>query len=498
MEKLDLLAALTFAPLLGAIFIMLIDRSKVGDYKAILARDLTLMVMIGELILCALLIFHFNNATDVEVAQDWIEDYKIYFMIDADGLSLSMIVLTVILMPIALLCSWHTCEKRGFIYPFALLTLQGFLIGVFVAQDLLMFYFFFECTLIPMFALITMWGGEDRFYAGYKFFLYTLFGSLFMLAGIAYIYYSAGTTKLSALYEIVPSYSLSIQNILWLSFFLSFAIKVPMWPLHTWLPDAHVQAPTSGSVILAGVLLKLGAYGFLRLSLPLFPVASIYFADFIYVLSIIAVIYISLVALMQTDMKKMVAYSSIAHMGYVTAGIFSMDRQGLEGAIIQMISHGFISAGLFICVGVLYDRMHTKEIAVYGGLAEKMPNFAFCLMVLMLGSVGLPGTSGFPGEFLVLLSAFSTYYLYGILMATGVILGAAYMLWLYARIAFGEIKNPKLHDIKDLNFVEKISLIPILIAVLGIGIYPNVITFWTDGFVQKILDNVTMAEAFIK
>ncbi len=324
-----------------------------------------------------------------------------------------------------------------------------------------------------MYLVIGVWGGENRVYAAFKFFLYTLAGSVLLLLGIVYIYFQAETTYIPDLVNILPRYQLDVQNWLWLAFFASFAVKVPMWPVHTWLPDAHVQAPTAGSVVLAGILLKLGGYGLIRFSIPLFPGASEYFADFVFVLSIIAVIYTSLVALMQQDMKKLIAYSSIAHMGFVTAGLFAFNALSIEGALFQMVSHGVISGALFLCVGVLYDRMHTKEIAFYSGLTSLMPKFALQFMIFMLASVALPSTAGFVGEILVLAGVFASSKYVSALLATGMVLGAAYMLWLYARVMFGEVKNDKLIGIKDLNLVERLCFWPLAIAVFVLGIYPT-------------------------
>jgi NADH-quinone oxidoreductase subunit M len=355
----------------------------------------------------------------------------------------------------------------------AFLILETFVVGVFCSLDLLLFYIFFEGMLIPMYLIIGIWGGTARVYASYKFFLYTLLGSVLFLLAVLYMYQVTCTTDIPTLMKSVPQFSPHVQNWLWLALFASFAVKVPMWPVHTWLPDAHVQAPTAGSVILAGILLKMGAYGFLRFSLPMLPEASHYFAPLIYVLSIIAVIYTSLVALMQEDMKKLIAYSSVAHMGFVTAGIFVFNMQGIEGSIIQMISHGLVSGALFLCVGVVYDRLHTREIARYGGLAKNMPAYAFVFLCFTMASAGLPGTSGFVGEFLVLVGSFREKTILATLLASGMILGAAYGLWLYRRVVFGELVKEDVMRLPDLTLREWITFVPLLITVLWMGIYPK-------------------------
>ncbi len=392
-----------------------------------------------------------------------------------DGYAILFILLTAFLTFTCVLVSWNSITSRLREYFICFLIMESLILGVFCSLDLLLFYIFFESVLIPMYIIIGIWGGSDKIYAAFKFFLYTLAGSVLFLLAIIYIYSKTGTTNIHELNELVPKFSFVEQKWLWLALLASFAVKVPMWPLHTWLPDAHVQAPTAGSVILAGILLKLGGYGLIRFSIPLLPEASYYFADFIFWMSIIAVLYTSFVALMQEDMKKLIAYSSVAHMGFVTAGLFSFNSQGIEGAIFQMLSHGLVSGALFMCVGVLYDRMHTKEIAFYSGLTQRMPKFALQFMVFMLASVGLPGTSGFVGEFMVLLGVFKFNKLFSTLLAIGIILGAMYMLWLYARVMFGEIKNKKLLKIQDINLVEKIAFWPITILIIFLGIYPNII-----------------------
>ena len=393
-----------------------------------------------------------------------------------DGISLFFIILTAILTPLCILASWESIKFRIKEYMIAFLLLEALVIGVFCALDLLLFYVFFEAMLIPMFLIIGIWGGEKRVYAAIKFFLYTLAGSLFLLVAIIYIYLHTGELNIPNLYALVPKFSLLEQKLLWIAFFISFAVKVPMWPVHTWLPDAHVQAPTAGSVILAGILIKMGAYGFLRFSLPMLPEASHHYAHLMFVLSAIAIIYASAVALVQTDMKKLIAYSSVAHMGFVTMGIFAFNQQAVEGALMQMISHGVVSAALFLAVGVLYDRMHTKEISKYGGVVNKMPVFAGIFMLFTLASIGLPGTSGFVGEMLVMVGVFKVSKLYALLAATSLVLGAAYMLWLYKRVMFGVINNSQVEELKDLSCRELLIFTPLAVLTILLGIYPSIVT----------------------
>jgi NADH-quinone oxidoreductase subunit M len=388
-----------------------------------------------------------------------------------DGIAVMLIMLSVFLMPICILASWTAIERRVPEYMAAFLVMETMMLGVFMAQDLFLFYIFFEAGLIPMFLIIGIWGGAERIYASYKFFLYTLLGSVLMLVAMLWMVNFAGTTSIPRL--LVTDFPPQAQTWLWLAFFASFAVKMPMWPVHTWLPDAHVQAPTAGSVILAGVLLKLGGYGFIRFSLPMFPEASAQLVWIIYALSLIAIVYTSLVALVQRDMKKLIAYSSVAHMAFVTIGIFAFNRQGLEGAIIVMLSHGLVSGALFLCVGVVYDRLHTREIDRYGGLANNMPAYALLFMVFTMASVGLPGTSGFVGEFLALVGAYEASSLVAALATTGIILGAAYMLWLYWRVVYGISRNADAAAMPDLGVRELVSLGSIAAVVLWMGVYPE-------------------------
>ena len=388
-----------------------------------------------------------------------------------DGIALVLLNLTTFLMPICIAASWRSIEKRVPEYMAVFMLMEALMLGVFVAQDLFLFYVFFEGGLIPMYLIIGIWGGVERIKASYKFFLYTFFGSVLMLIAMIYMVATAHTTSIPAL--MAYDFPVDVQKWLWIAFFASFAVKLPMWPVHTWLPDAHVQAPTAGSVILAGVLLKLGGYGFIRFSLPMFPDGSLYFIPFMFVLSGVAVVYTSLVALVQKDMKKLIAYSSVAHMAYVTFGLFSMNRQGIEGAMIVMLSHGLVSGALFLVVGVIYDRLHTREIAVYGGLSNNMPGYALLFMLFTMASVGLPGTSGFVGEFVSLLGTYQASSWAAIAGTTGIILGACYMLWLYWRICFGEARTPEAVAMPDLSIREWWCLAPIALAVLWMGVYPE-------------------------
>ena len=405
----------------------------------------------------------------------WLTE-TIRFKLGVDGFSMPFVLLTTFLMPFCILASWTSIEHRVKEYMVAFLVLETTMIGVFVALDLVLFYLFFEAGLIPMFLIIGIWGGKGRIYASFKFFLYTLLGSVLMLLAVMAMLWTVGTTDIPTLLaESRSRFAFNAQFWLWLAFFASFAVKMPMWPVHTWLPDAHVEAPTAGSVILAAILLKMGGYGFIRISLPMLPEASAYFAPLVYSLSIIAIIYTSLVALMQEDMKKLIAYSSVAHMGFVTMGLFAMNAQGVQGAMFQMVSHGLVSGALFLCVGVIYDRMHTREIAAYGGLVKRMPLYAVAFMVFTMANVGLPGTSGFIGEFLTLVGAFRSNSWVAFLAATGVVLSACYALWLYRRVVFGVLDKPSLQAIRDLDARELAILVPLVLLVIYYGVQPGVI-----------------------
>jgi len=484
----NLLSITTFLPLLGVLLILLMTPAgKAGD---MMARQISLFTTTITFIVTLVLWSMFDPTApgfQFEEKYPWLGG-NINYHLGVDGISLPFVILTAFLMPLCILASWTSIETRVKEYMVAFLVLETLMIGVFVSLDLVLFYLFFEGGLIPMFLIIGIWGGARRVYASFKFFLYTLLGSVLMLIAVMAMYVTAGTTDIPTL--MAYEFPVEMQTWLWLAFFASFAVKMPMWPVHTWLPDAHVEAPTAGSVILAGILLKMGGYGFLRFSLPMFPDASAYFADFVMVLSVIAIIYTSLVALMQEDIKKLIAYSSVAHMGFVTMGLFALNRQGVDGAVMQMISHGFVSGALFLCVGVVYDRMHTREIKAYGGLVNRMPIYAAVFMVFTMANVGLPGTSGFVGEFLSLVGAFEANTTIAILATTGVILSAAYALWLYRRVVFGEIEKPELQDIEDLNGREMFILAPLVAATIFFGVYPKPIFEMTGTSVQATLDQI--------
>ncbi len=472
MIGLPLLSVIIFLPLVGSLFIL----SMKGDGATLNrnARNVALWTSFLTFILSLILWFYFDEnqitCQFVEKAS-WIKDLGIHYHLGVDGISLFFVLLSAFLMPLCILASWESIQVRVREYMMAFLLLETFVIGMFCALDLVLFFVFFEGVLIPLFLIIGIWGGERRIYACFKFFLYTFTGSVLMLIAILSIYYITGSADLSVVMDF--SFSHQAQNWLWLAFFASFAVKVPMWPFHTWLPDAHGEAPTAGSVILAAVLLKMGAYGFLRFSIPLFPDASLTFTPFITVVSIVAIIYASLAALVQTDMKKLIAYSSIAHMGFVTLGIFTLTHQGVSGAVMQMLSHGIVSAALFLCVGVLYDRLHTREISRYGGLVARMPVYAFFFMIFTLASAGLPGTSGFIGEFLVFVGTFQKNGTAAMLAASGMVLGAAYALWLYRQVIFGKLVHNDLKSILDLNLREIAIFGSLVAVVLWMGIYPQ-------------------------
>lgn len=489
-----ILSAVTFLPLAGA-FLILCVRALIGHQDGVNGEEDSRVMYAGIFFSAAtflvslimLLVFD-PSGRDYQMVEDvhWFGD--IHYKMGVDGMSLLLILLTTFLTPIALIASLGSIKHRLTEYIIAFLVLETFMIGVFCALDLVLFYIFFEAGLIPMFIIIGVWGGADRLYASFKFFLYTLLGSLFMLAAIVYMYLVSGTTDIVRLESF--EFASGAQTWLWLAFFASFAVKLPMWPVHTWLPDAHVQAPTAGSVILAGVLLKMGGYGLLRFSLPMFPDASILFQPFVFVLSVVAIVYASLVAWRQTDMKKLIAYSSVAHMGFVTLGIFSFTEIGVQGAVFQMLSHGLISGALFLLVGVIYDRMHTREIAAYGGLVNCMPVYATLFMLFTMANVGLPGTSGFVGEILTMAGAFqaSTWAAAG--AALGVIFSAVYMLTLYRRTVYGPITNEKLTTLEDLTLKEWICLLPLAIGTLLLGVMPNLIFDLTQGSSLQALANV--------
>ena len=495
MNEIPLLSLLTFLPLIGAGMILFLARGSEVDiarnsrWGAIWTSGVTFVVSIP-------LWFKFDQTSakfQFVEKLEWMPQFGISYHIGVDGISLLFVMLTTLLTPICILASWDSIKDRVKEFMISFLILETFMIGMFCALDLFVFYIFFEAVLIPMFIIIGVWGGPRRVYAAFKLFLYTLLGSVLMLVAMMAMYFDAGTTDMVQLMD--HSFPVSMQPWLWLAFFASFAVKVPMWPVHTWLPDAHVEAPTAGSVILAGVLLKFGGYGFLRFSLPMFPDATIQFATLIFTLSIIAVIYTSLVALAQTDMKKLIAYSSIAHMGFVTAGTFTLTTQGIEGAIYQMLSHGVVSAALFLIVGVVYDRIHSREISDYGGLVYRMPAYSLVFMLFMLASVGLPGTGGFVGEILVLVGLFQVNPWLAAFAATGVILSAAYMLFLYRRIIFGQLTKENLMKIKDLNAREWAIFAPLIVLTLWMGIYPSSFLDFMHVSVDNLINQVETALA---
>jgi len=473
MSSWPILSLVTFLPLVGAFFCLIVNGPKEAVDRN--CRSAALLTSLVTFLVSLVLWIRFDATKagfQFEEKLDWVPALGIGYHMGIDGISLFFVLLSTLLTPICILASWESVHLRVKEYMVAFLVLETFMVGMFCALDLTLFYIFFEGVLIPMFLIIGVWGGKRRVYAAFKFFLYTLLGSVLMLLAIIAIYWQVGTTDLPTVMEKL-SLPFIWQCWLWLAFFASFAVKVPMWPVHTWLPDAHVEAPTAGSVILAGVLLKMGGYGFLRFSIPLLPEASQYFAPLIFGLSIVAIIYTSLVALVQEDMKKLIAYSSIAHMGFVTIGAFVMNMQSVQGSIFQMLSHGIVSAALFLCVGVVYDRMHTREIAAYGGLVHRMPRYAFTFLFFTLASVGLPGLSGFVGEFLVLIGTFKANTWVAFLATTGIILGAAYALWLYRKVVFGELTKDSLKAIVDMNRREIAVFLPLVLITLWMGIYPS-------------------------
>ena len=496
MSSLPILSIIIFLPLVGVALLSLIN-STTANGERNLKQTALWVVCLNFIVSIAMLINFDQSDPNFQFTESyfWLNS-GISYHLGVDGISILLIILTTFLMPFCILASFESIKVSLKEYLIAFLILETLMIGVFCSLDLVLFYLFFEGGLIPMFLIIGIWGGERRVYATFKFFLFTLAGSVFMLLAIIAIYMETGTTNITYLlqFDLAPS----LQYIFWLAFFASFAVKIPMWPVHTWLPDAHVEAPTAGSVILAGVLLKMAGYGFIRFSLGIFPIASSYFAPFIFTLSIIAIIYASLVALVQTDMKKLIAYSSVAHMGFVTLGIFTFNLQGIEGAIIQMLSHGIISAALFLCVGVVYDRIHTREIDRYGGLVNRMPIYAFAFMIFIMGSIGLPGTSGFVGEFLVLLSIFSVNTYFAVFATSGVVLAAAYSLWLYRKVIFGSLIKDDLQDILDLSYREIIILFPLAFLTIFFGFYPqpliDIIEPSTIQLITNIANDVAIAE----
>jgi NADH-quinone oxidoreductase subunit M len=491
-----ILSVVTFLPLFGALVVW-ISR---GDDEAARrnSRWIALWTTLVTFAVSLILVWRFDPAqTDFQFVEktSWLATGITYHM-GVDGISLPFVILTTALMPFCIVASWKSITVRVREYMMAFLILETLMVGTFCALDLVLFYLFFEGGLIPMFLIIGVWGGPRRVYASFKFFLYTFLGSVFMLLAIMALYWNGATTDIPTLmHTVLPR---SLQTWAWLAFFASFAVKMPMWPVHTWLPDAHVEAPTAGSVILAAILLKLGGYGFLRFSLPMFPLASHDFAPLIFTLSVIAIIYTSLVALMQEDMKKLIAYSSVAHMGFVTMGIFAGTVQGVAGGVFQMISHGIVSGALFLCVGIVYDRMHTREIAAYGGLVNRMPLYAVVFMVFTMANVGLPGTSGFIGEFMTLLGTFKVSIPVAFFATFGVILSACYALWLYRKIVFGALVKPSLMTIKDMTFRECLILFPLVALTILFGVYPKPVLDMSAASVAQLVNNYSTAIGAVK
>jgi len=491
MQNWPILSLVTFLPLVGVFFILLVRGDDEGAQRNI--RRVAFVTTLAVFVLSLFIWTGFDNANpgfQFTERKDWLGGKIVYHM-GVDGISMLFVILTTFLMPFCIVASSRSVTVRVKEYMIAFLVLETLMIGVFCALDLLVFYVFFEGGLIPMFIIIGVWGGKRRVYASFKFFLYTLLGSVLMLLAIMAMYAEAGTTDIEVL--LTHRFPESMQTWLWIAFFASFAVKMPMWPVHTWLPDAHVEAPTAGSVILAAILLKMGGYGFLRFSLPMFPLASADLAPFVFTLSVIAIIYTSLVALMQEDIKKLIAYSSVAHMGFVTMGIFTLTQQGVQGGLFQMISHGLVSGALFLCVGVVYDRLHTREIAAYGGLVNKMPWYAFVFMVFTMANVGLPGTSGFVGEFLTLAGAFQVNTWVATLATTGVILSACYALWLYRRVIFGAMEKESLKQMLDLSMREKALFVPLIVLTIFFGVYPAPILDATSASVTNLIENYQAA-----
>ncbi len=498
MENSYLLTYLLFTPVAGAIILLFFSKEKENAI-----RWFGLIISLAAFIVSLIIYFNFDlTKSGFQFIHQfkWIEKLNIFYKVGIDGLSLLLLMLTTFLTPLTLLSSWSGIKKRVKEFTFFMLMLEAGMLGVFISVDLFLFYIFWEAMLIPMYFIIGIWGGEQRIYASVKFFLYTMFGSLLMLVAIIWIAVYASTslghftTDLTELYKVGPTIKENIQNWMFVAFAFSFAIKVPLFPLHTWLPDAHVQAPTAGSVILAGVLLKMGTYGLLRFCLPLFPQAAMKFAPYISTLAVIGIIYGALVAMVQKDMKKLVAYSSVAHLGFVVLGIFAMTQEAVQGAVIQMVNHGLSTGALFLLVGMIYERTHTREISEYGGIARIVPFFAFALLFASLSSIGLPGLNGFVGEFLILLGAFKSPVLgswwFTIFAASGVIFAAVYLLWMYQRVAFGEVKNPKMNSLTDMNKREMLVLIPIFIFIVWIGIYPSTFLKLSEKTTSKIIEQV--------
>ncbi|OLP58482.1 NADH-quinone oxidoreductase subunit M [Xaviernesmea oryzae] len=486
-----ILSTVTFLPLVGVALLFLTNDASPAGRRNVLNIALATTVVTFLVSLFVWIGFDNSNPGFQMVEKHAWLGTGISYHLGVDGISMLFVILTTFLMPFCVLASWQSVEKRIKSYMIAFLLLEIVMVGVFVALDIVLFYVFFEATLIPMFVIIGVWGGKDRVYASYKFFLYTLLGSVLMMLAIMAMYWQAGTTDMTELLKF--GFPAGMQTWLWLACFAAFAVKMPMWPVHTWLPDAHVQAPTAGSVILAGVMLKLGGYGMVRISLGMLPLASAHLAPLVFTLSVVAIIYTSLVAMMQQDIKKLIAYSSVAHMGYVTMGIFAANMQGVQGALFQMLSHGIVSSALFLCVGVVYDRLHTREISAYGGLVNNMPKYAVAFMVFTMANVGLPGTSGFVGEVTTLLGAFRANTWVALFAATGVILSAAYALWLYRRVIWGALEKDSLKSLLDLSAREKVILYPLVVLTIFYGVYPAPIFDATAASVEQLVNTYNAA-----
>ena len=484
-----IISALILLPTIGSIFLLF---SKNNNENNFTVKYVALFTSVVNFLLSIYLWYLFDPSTsEFQFIEErtWLVGF-VNYKVGVDGISILFIILTTFITPLCIISVNNTIKVKLREFLIAILIMESFMIGVFCSLDLVIFYLFFEAGLIPMFLIIGIWGGPKRVYAAFKFFLYTLLGSVLMLVAIISIYWIAGTTDVVQLYEI--RIDAKYQNLLWLAFFSSFAVKTPMWPVHTWLPDAHVEAPTAGSVLLAAILLKMAGYGFIRFSLGLFPIASEVFTPFIYTLSVVAIVFTSLIALMQEDMKKLIAYSSVAHMGFVTLGIFTIQQQGIEGSIIQMISHGLVSAALFLCVGVVYDRMHSRLISTYGGIVTVIPKYSVLFMLFTLAALGLPGTSGFVGEFLILMGVFKDNFLVAVIASLGVILGAAYMLWLYKRVVFGKLVNKELEKMIDLNRSEYFILITLAIPTLFFGFYPDPLINTIEVSVKDLIETYNL------
>jgi NADH-quinone oxidoreductase subunit M len=484
-----IISALILLPTIGSIFLLF---SKVNNENNSTVKYVALFTSVVNFLLSIYLWYLFDpNTYEFQFVEDrnWLVGL-VNYKVGVDGISILFVILTTFITPLCIISVNNSIKDKLREFLIAILIMESFMIGVFCSLDLVVFYLFFEAGLIPMFLIIGIWGGPKRVYAAFKFFLYTLLGSVLMLVAIISIYWITGTTDVIQLYEI--RIDEKYQNLLWLAFFSSFAVKTPMWPVHTWLPDAHVEAPTAGSVLLAAILLKMAGYGFIRFSLGLFPIASEFFTPFIYTLSIVAIVFTSLIALMQEDMKKLIAYSSVAHMGFVTLGIFTIQQQGIEGSIVQMISHGLVSAALFLCVGVVYDRMHSRLINTYGGIVTIVPKYSVLFMLFTLAALGLPGTSGFIGEFLILMAAFKDNFLVAVIASLGVILGAAYMLWLYKRVVFGKLVNKELEKMIDLDKSEYFILIALTIPILFFGFYPDPLINTIEVSVKNLIETYNL------